>query len=114
MEIMHHYSHLTVPALMCSAPVSSSGVITVTWSYIHTGGLPLTNVSVSYTYVDGSTISSPILVPVSSLDAVVATFSDLESGFAYTFNVTAQNSNGSSSILCGPTLHTADKSGSKS
>ena len=114
MEIMHHYSHLTVPALMCTAPVSSSGVITVTWSYIHTGGLPLTNVSVSYTFEDSSIISSAISIPISDLDTTVVTDSNLEFGFAYTFNVTAQNSNGSSSILCGPTLHTADKSGSKS
>ena len=97
-----------VPALTCNATISASGVITVTWSYIHTGGLPLTNVSVFYTYIDGSAISSPISIPVSGLDTRVATVSTAESALEYTFNVTAQNSIGSSSILCGSTLHRAD------
>ena len=39
---------------MCTAPVSSNDVITVTWSYIHTGGLPLTNVSLAYTFTEDS------------------------------------------------------------
>ena len=28
----------TVPALACNPPVSAGGIITVTWSYLHTGG----------------------------------------------------------------------------
>ena len=45
---------LLVPAVSCNPPVSSSGVVTVTWCYIHTGGLPLTNVSLVYTFIEDS------------------------------------------------------------
>ena len=90
----------TVPNPMCNTPISSNGVITVTWSYIHTGGLPLTNVSVSYTYDEDLIISSPVLVQVSNLDATSIMIPDLVAGFEYTFNITAKNSNGSLSVLC--------------
>ena len=92
---------IAVPALTCSAPVSSNGVFTVTWSYIHTGGLPLTNVSVFYTYDD----SSPIPVPVNNVATSSVAVSNVEAGFSYTFNITAENSIGSSSISCRPTVH---------
>ena len=85
---------------MCNAPVSSNCIITVTWSYIHTGGLPLTNVSV---FTEDSTIAiNPI--QVESIDTTSVEVPDLVAGFEYTFNITTEN-NGSSSILCGPTLH---------
>ena len=90
---------ITVPGLFCNASVSSNGTVTVTWSYIHTGGLPLTNVSVSYTN-DNSL--SPIPIPLISVDTTSVTIPDLKAGFEYTFNVTAENSEGSSSTVCGP------------
>ena len=90
---------ISVPELFCNASVSSSGTVTVTWSYIHTGGLPLTNVSVSYTS-DNSL--SPIPIPLISVDTTSVTIPDLKAGFEYTFNVTAENSEGSSSTVCGP------------
>ena len=99
----------TVPALACNAPVSASGIITVTWSYLHTGGLPLTNVSVMYTFTNGiQSITNP--VSVSGVDTTSVEVADLIVGTEYTFNVTAENSNGSSYILCGPTLHVIGES----
>ena len=73
--------------------------ITVSWSYIHTGGLPLTNVSVSY-HFDNSL--SPIPIPLISVDSTLVTLPYLNAGFEYTFIVIAENSEGSSSTLCGP------------
>ena len=101
-----HAHKLSVPSLNpCNASesVPTSDTITVTWSYIHTGGLPLTNVSVSYSLTKGSrtVIKS---VPVSSIDSTLVEISDIETGFKYTFNITAENSNGSSSIICGATV----------
>jgi hypothetical protein len=72
----------------------------VTWSYINTGGgLPLTNVTVSYYFVNGS---SPIPIPLISIDTTFVIVPDLKAGpgFEYTFNVTAANSEGSSSTVC--------------
>ena len=100
---MHNYYNLiiAVPALMCNAPVSSNGAIMVTWSYIHTGGLPLTNVSVSYSFAKDLTIP----VEVTGTNTTLVVVPDLVAGFEYTFILTAQNKNGSSSIVCGPILH---------
>ena len=111
------YTH-TVPALMCNAPVSSSGVITVTWSYIHTGGLPLTNLSISYTYsmsTSGSIVfrdSRPMnntVLSISNVDTTSVMIPNLVAGAEYMFIITAENSIGSSSITCGPTSHIIGK-----
>ena len=88
-----------VPALTCNA--SANGVVMVTWSYIHTGGLPLTNVSMSYTFEDEFIISRPVPVSISSVDTTRITVPNLEAGFRYTFNVTSQNTVGATSALCG-------------
>jgi hypothetical protein len=73
----------------------------VTWSYIHTGGLPLINVSMSYTFEDEFIISRPVPVSISSVDTTRITVPNLEAGFRYTFNVTSQNRVGSTSAFCG-------------
>ena len=91
---------ITVPELFCNASVSFNGTVTVTWSYIHTGGLPLTNVSVSYKNINSL---KPIPIPSISVDTTSVTIPDLKAGFEYIFNVTAVNSEGSSSTVCGST-----------
>ena len=79
------------------------------WSYIHTGGLPLTNVSMVYIFNESMrTIINP--VSVSSVDTTSVEVADLVAGFKYLFNATAENSNGSSSILCGPIHHVVGES----
>ena len=45
-----HNAGLVAPALTCNASMSANDVVMVTWSYIHTGGLPLTN-SVPVLYI---------------------------------------------------------------
>ena len=97
------HTPLTVPAPVCNAPQSDEGVITAMWSYNHTGGLPLTDVSVFYTYEEGATINS-IAVQNTYANTTSVMVGGLVAGFRYSFNVTAENSNGSASILCGPTL----------
>ena len=81
--------------------MSGSGVVMVIWSYIHTGGLPLTNVSVSYTFENEFIISRPIAVSITSVDSTMITVPDLEPGFRYTLNITVQNGIGFTSTLCG-------------
>lgn len=93
-----------VPALKCAAPHFVNGDITATWSYIHTGGLSLTNLSVFYMFMEGSAINR-VPVNLQNINALSATISNLTTGFKYSFNITAENSNGASNILCGPILH---------
>ena len=89
---------------MCNDPVFDHGGITVAWSYIHTGGLPLDSVSVSYTFEEGSTVSDPVSVTVSNAEATMVNVPRLGAGVRYTFMITAVNSIGSSYIMCGPTF----------
>ena len=99
------YTYL-VPALECRATSSTNGNITVTWSYTHTGGLPLTSVSVSYSkLLEASTVSRQNPVTISNISATSVVVPNLEAGFEYVFDITAENSEGSMSISCGPILH---------
>ena len=95
---------ISVPELVCSDPVSADGIITVQWSFIHTGGLNLTGLSAVYSFTDGTlTVTESFAIP--SLDATSVNVSNLVAGFVYTFAITAENSNGSSTVSCKPTPH---------
>lgn len=94
----------TAPSLTCDYTTSSNGTVAVGWSYVHTGGLPLTDLSVAYTFTEGST-TRRVPVNVSSVTRSSVSIQGLTVGFMYTFNITARNNNGASSILCGPILH---------
>ena len=100
----------TVPSLMCGDPVFSDGGITSTWSYVHTGGLSLNRVYVSYTFEEGSGTSSPIhVMTFMNAQPTEVNVSRLATGRRYTFNITAENDVGLSYILCGPIMLSVSK-----
>ena len=80
-----------VPALTCNISWSASDTINDTWSYIHTGGLPLTMLSVSYTSMEDTFISNPTEIQVKTFSDTSVVASGLMAGKLYTFNVTAAN-----------------------
>ena len=87
------------PSVMAtSPPTSSGGVVTVSWSYAHTGGLPLTRVLVQYQSVpDGMLMTPPggnVSNPLSSFTSLAV--EGLIAGDKYQFSVTASNAEGSS------------------
>ena len=99
---------LTVPAPMCDlAPVSEGGVITVSWTYAHTGGLNLTQVQVQYKeptqdqYEGAETLGG--------LNETSVPFTGLEAGSTYLFEITAYNAYGSASVTCPPVIHEIGK-----
>ena len=86
----------------CGVLESANGFITVTWHYNYTGGLPITNISVSYNVNNGE--SNTRLAETES-DATAVKVQDLKLGFEYVFTISARNNHGSTSILCGPILY---------
>ena len=100
-------SLFSVPVPVCpTPPTSSNGVITVRWSYTHTGGLELIRVIV--TAYMGTLANIQLDVPngnltdLSQMSLDIATFI---AGFQYTFQVTAYNKLGSSTAQCNPVMH---------
>ena len=91
---------------MCpSVPTSSNGVITVHWSYTHTGGLDLTQVIVTATK---GILTTELDVPngnLTDLDQMYLNIDTFTAGFSYTFTVTAYNQLGSNSVQCNPVTH---------
>jgi hypothetical protein len=84
-----------------------NGNITASWTYVHTGGFPLTGVSVNYTYEEGtSTVTNSVNVGINDMRFSVP---GLVTGKEYTFTVTAQNMNGSNSSVCAPVDHIIGK-----
>ena len=69
---------------MCPQPVSDNGTITVRWSYIHNGGLPLSDVSVQYRFQEGSLTVTKAVFGVSITDVTVEVH-NLVVGQEYTF-----------------------------
>ena len=64
----------------------------------------MTNLSVSYMFMEGTTINR-VPVDVRSVGTTSVEVRNLTTGFEYTFNITAENTVGAASVLCGPTLH---------
>ena len=69
--------------------MSINDSITVSWSYIHTGGLPLINVSVRYSFTKPMSVIK--LIVLESINTTSVTVLDIEIGFQYSFNITAEN-----------------------
>ena len=97
-----------MPAPVCSnIPTSEGGIINVTWSYIHTGGLNLTEVVVEYSESgDFQDLQNGNLTDLSQTSLEVLNFT---AGQTYSFQVTASNQMGSSSVLCPAVNHSVGK-----
>ena len=99
------YEMHAVPAVICNAPASSNGVMTVTWSYIHTGGLPLTNLYLTYTRsIPGNGSKQLNAVSNVSVDTTLMMLPNLVTGAEYMFNVTAETAMGHPASHVGPLL----------
>ena len=88
-----------VPAPVCDTATASGGGITITWSFNHTGGLPLLNLSINYIVREGTTDITRNGPPVGLADTT-ADIQPLVAGLVYTPMVTALNDQGSSTVQC--------------
>lgn len=96
-----------------TAPVSTNGMIAVTWQYIHTGGLNLSHTSVLYALSNNphpsqfqrldDTSPLPTGAGAGSSDSFVE--SGLAAGSSYIFKVVSSNAIGNSSVSCPPVQH---------
>ena len=90
--------------MVCPRPESQNGVIIVSWSFVHTGGLPLTNISITYGFQQD--LSRNILIPVpGGISARFVMVPNLVAGEVYIFNIIAENTYGSSTVQCEGILH---------
>lgn len=100
-EIVPLIFSCSVPKVVCyEAPLSAGGVITVRWSYIHTGGHNLTRVHVLYERSSGSTSED-----IADLSRTELEISGLPAGEVYIFRVEASNDLGNHSVYCPPVQH---------
>ena len=94
----------SVPAPLCSSVTADAGIVTVVWSFTHTGGLELTNLTVHWFYIDG-TFTNTSSREVAELSQNSLLVSGLEVGFVYTFSIEAGNELGSETAVCTPFTH---------
>ena len=78
------------------------------WSSIHAGGLPLTILSINYSFVHNFMLFNGSMV-VHDLNITSTTVSDLVVGFVYMFTLTAERSDMSSTTPCGSILLTVGR-----
>lgn len=97
-----------------TAPLSSSGIINVTWFYVHTGGLDLSHISLLY----GISGQYPQFQPLSEIQAPAGVLEDYLTGYTvqelpagnnYTFQIVSSNAMGNSSTICPPVTHSIGK-----
>lgn len=84
--------------------LSRNGGILVTWSYTHTGGLPLTSLNITYTYTNGL-----VMVQRVGLEKQDHTLPSLVAGQTYSVSVTAANRIGDATSQCEPVQHLIGK-----
>lgn len=96
-----------VPEIRChAAPLSREGVINITWEYVHTGGLNLSNVTLFYS-LDVQPLQFQLLsnVATPSEDQADVVLHQLPAGNSYVFEVISSNAVGSASAICPPVRH---------
>ena len=87
----------TGPAPICTSVSPSNGGVLVEYSFRHTGGQPLTEVSISYTSSSSNTQQPGPPVGVADTMAIIP---GVVAGYSYTVAVTATNLNGSTTAVC--------------
>ena len=90
---------LPVPAPVCSTSTPSNGGINITWSFLHTGGQPLTEILITYVFKQGS-VNMTELGPEVDIDTENVVIPSLVAGFVYIPIVNASNEDGSTAVEC--------------
>lgn len=94
-----------VPAVVCDSARSEGGVVTVVGSLLHTGGLPLTSLNVTY-YLEGRGQEGSVpIVRTVDLDSITLPLDDLVTGFEYSLTIRAGNAVGESVARCPSVTH---------
>ena len=90
---------LPAPAPVCASVSPTNEGLQVSYIFIHTGGLELTRVNITYTMAGSSNAREGPTVGVSDRQA---TITNLVAGYTYTVAVTAANLNRSTTVACLP------------
>ena len=89
------------PAPVCASVSPTNEGLQVSYIFIHTGGLDLTGVNITYKMAGSSNARQGPTVGVSDRQA---TITNLVAGYMYTVAVTATNLNGSKTVACPPAI----------
>ena len=108
--MLFNVHHRTVPSPVCESATGEFGFITVTWSFVHTGGRPLTSVVINYIVEEGNT-GTTRNGPVAQLGTTSAIIPSLLAGFSYIPLVVATNFEGTSTVQCPRVVLSTGKSG---
>ncbi len=93
--ICHSYA---VPSLVCEmAESTANGGIMIYWRFIHTGGLNILSINITYTINNQATIQYG---PDVDVDDATVFIPSLIAGYSYVPIVAAGNSVGSTSVEC--------------
>ncbi len=91
------------------APSSENGVITVSWDYIHTGGLNLTSVHVLYRLSTADEYLGWLEGDVNCTSNCSLAVYNLTAGFSYVFVIKVSNDEGPGVGMCPEVSHTIGK-----
>ena len=109
--MLFNVHHRTVPSPVCESATGEFGFITVTWSFVHTGGRPLTSVVINYIVGRRKHWYTTRNGPVAQLGTTSAIIPSLLAGFSYIPLVVATNFEGTSTVQCPRVVLSTGKSG---
>ena len=98
---LYIHAFFPAPAPVCASVSPTNEGLQVSYIFIHTGGLDLTGVNITYKMAGSSNARQGPTVGVSDRQA---TITNLVAGYMYTVAVTATNLNGSKTVACPPAI----------
>ena len=95
-----------VPTLQCNSSMSTGGGVYLSWTVAYNGGRNVTSIQIEYILAASTQQYQPIDALVTPSATSVLVREQFMIGRSYLFQIFANNSVGSSNVVCGPVLIT--------
>ena len=93
-----------VPTLQCNSSMSTGGGVYLSWTVAYNGGRNVTSIQIEYTLAASTQHYQPIDALVTSSATSVLVMQQFVASRSYLFQISANNSIGSSNVVRGPVL----------